>query len=60
MSLLRLDRAVHFGGPGDQRVEEPVGEVITFAALQCGTMIPLPVSRLSTTSNTVTAILGLP
>ncbi len=52
-------RALYIGGSGNVRVTTMNGNDVTFASVQAGTILPVMVKRVWSTSTTATNIIGL-
>jgi hypothetical protein len=52
-------RALYIGGIGDVTVVTANGNVVTFAAVPTGTILPIRCSRVNSTLTTATSIVGL-
>jgi len=57
--LPEVTRALYVGGGGDVALRMVGGELVTFANLQAGALIPLRVVRVLATGTTATALVGL-
>jgi hypothetical protein len=52
-------RGVFVGGAGDLRVDMANGDTVTFAGLAAGSVVPIQVTKVYSTSTTATSILAL-
>lgn len=52
-------RAVYVGGTGDLTVVTINDEVVTFIGIPGGTLLPLRIKRVNSTSTTASALVGL-
>ena len=57
--LPRITRALYVGGAGDVAVRMAGGDVVTFANLQAGSLVPLRIARVMATGTTASALVGL-
>lgn len=57
--LTYMPRALYIGIGGDLRVEMAGGQVLTFANVPGGTILPLRISKLLQTGTTARQILGV-
>lgn len=54
-----LTRAVYVGGAGDIVAIDADGSATTFTAVAAGTLLPIRVSRINSTSTTATALVAI-
>lgn len=54
-----VTRALWIGGAGDIKIATPSGDVVILVGVAAGTLIPIRVSRVYSTSTTATSIVGL-
>ena len=52
-------RSLYVGGAGNVRVTTVNGQDVTFVGVQAGTILPISVKRVWSTSTTATSIVGL-
>ena len=57
--LPRITRALYVGGAGDVAVRMAGGDIVTFANLQAGPLVPLRISRVMAPGTTASALVGL-
>lgn len=57
--LGQATRAIYVGGAGALTVRLLGGDVVTFAALPAGTLLPVRVTEVRATGTTATALVGL-
>jgi hypothetical protein len=52
-------RALYIGGAGNISVDTAAGDTVTFSGLAAGTILPVSVKRVRSTSTTATLIVAL-
>lgn len=57
--LTTSTRSIYIGGDGDLNVDMIDGTTVLFTAVKAGSVIPIRVSRVRSTSTTATALVGL-
>lgn len=57
--LPEVTRALYVGGDGNVSVELLSGAVVTLAAVQAGTLLPLRISKVRATGTTADQMVGL-
>jgi hypothetical protein len=57
--LPQVTRALFVGGAGDARVRMLGGDVVSFASLQAGSLLPIRVVQVLATGTTATGLVGL-
>ena len=57
--LTNTSRALYIGGAGNVQVTTAGGDTVTFTGLAAGTILPVRVRRIWSTSTTATTILAL-
>ena len=57
--LTDVGAAIYVGGDGDLRVKMASGDIVTFSGVVAGTVLPILVDRVYSTSTTATNILAL-
>lgn len=58
-NLTRLTRALYIGTAGNVAVESEEGDSVTFSAVLGGSILPIRVRRVNSTSTTATNIIAL-
>jgi hypothetical protein len=58
-NLVEVPRAIYIGGNGNLRVTMLDGNIVTFPNVVAGTVIPIRVQKVWSTSTTATGIIGL-
>lgn len=56
---IKPTRAVYIGGDGNLRVDMASGDTVTFSGLVAGSVLPVQVKKVYSTSTTATNILAL-
>ncbi|KQV84256.1 hypothetical protein [Rhizobium sp. Root1220] len=59
LGISEITRALYIGIGGDLTVEMASGQILTFASVQDGSLLPLRVSRVLTSGTTAENIIGL-
>lgn len=59
VDLTKIARALYVGGSGDLNVDMPDGSTVLFTGVVGGTIMPIRVKRVRSTSTTATAIVAL-
>lgn len=59
VDLAEPSRAIYVGGTGDVVAVFQSGDVVTFSAVPVGTILPICVKRINSTSTTATLMLSL-
>jgi len=57
--LTTLARAIYVGGAGNVVAVQHDGTAVTFTAVPAGTVLPIAIRRINSTSTTATAIVAL-
>jgi hypothetical protein len=57
--LMETSRALYVGGSGDVTITAKSGNIVTFANVQAGTILPVRASAVRDTGTTATDIVGL-
>lgn len=59
VDLAFVTRGVYVGGSGDVVAVSPAGDVVTFSNVAAGTVLPIRVTRINSTSTTATGMVAL-
>jgi hypothetical protein len=59
INLRYVSRALWVGGTGDVAVEMQSGDVVVFTAVPAGTLLPIRINRVNSTSTTATAMVAI-